>query len=77
MCIDGTFLTQVIKRGDALLNMILTNQDEVFRMYRLRAALAAVTTDYWSQDPERKEQAKISITTVEFFRDFGLFRGLL
>lgn len=58
MCIDGTFLTQVIKRGDALLNVILTNKDEVFRMYRLRAALAAVTTNYWSQDPERKEQAK-------------------
>lgn len=42
-----TFLTQVIKmkRGEALLNMILTNKEEMFRMCGLRAVLAAVTMD--------------------------------
>ena len=45
-CIDDNFLTQVIEemmRGAVLLDLILTNKEELFRNAKVGAALAAVT----------------------------------
>lgn len=78
-CTDDNCLIQVaeeMKRGDALQELIFTNEEELVGNVKVREALATLTMGWWSS--RSWEKANSRLTTLNIGRaNTGLFRDLL
>jgi len=80
-CFDGNFSPQEMNRlmsRDTLLDLILTNKEELMRDIKVRGSLICSTLKMTViQEPERREKGNSKITTLNFRRaDLSIFRDL-